>query len=150
MTDRESTRIYVPGAYDLFHPGHVNLLKQAKRRADLVIAGVNTDEHIAEYKGRPPILTLKERRTMLLACRYVDEVVINEGGADSKPAILKARANIILHGDDVDELSYLKQLGVTQGWLAEQKISLIFVPYQPGVSSSEVEQRILARIQPFT
>ena len=106
--------------------------------------GLNTDEFAARYK-RKPIMSYEERRTMLKALRWVTEVVKNEGDEDSKPAIEKVRPRFLIHGDDWTGTAYLDQLGVTKEWLHEQRIGLVYLPYTAGISSSDIEQRVLGR-----
>jgi len=135
------TKLYVGGTFDLFHPGHANLLRRAKEHADIVIVALNTDEFNEQYKGKRPVMTLAERRAVLEACRYVDVVDVNTGGADSKPTILRHRPDFILHGDDWTGDSFLRQLGVTQEFLDENGITLVYVPYTKGVSTSDLKRR---------
>lgn len=149
----KQTRIYVPGAFDFLHLGHLNLLQKAReiaqvKVAGVVIAGVDTDEFITLVKGAPPVFCLEDRVRRLEACRFVDEVVINWGDADSKQAILKARADFILHGDDCSEDEYLNKLGVSKNWLLDHHIKLYLVPYTKGISSTEIKNRIIQRIYP--
>jgi len=66
---------YAPGAYDLFHVGHLNILKHAKRRCDYLIAGVVADDMLELTKGRRPIVPLAERMEIVRHISYVDEVV---------------------------------------------------------------------------
>jgi glycerol-3-phosphate cytidylyltransferase len=139
------TKIYVGGTFDLFHPGHVNLLRRAKEHADIVVVALNTDEFNEQYKGKRPVMTLAERRAVLEACRYVDVVDVNTGGADSAPTILRHRPDFILHGDDWTGESFLRQLGLTQQFLDENGIALVYVPYTKGVSSSDLKHRIVQR-----
>lgn len=135
------TKIYVGGTFDLFHSGHVNLLRRAKQHADIVVVALNTDEFNEQYKGKRPVMTLDERRAVLEACRYVDVVDVNTGGADSKPAILRHRPDFILHGDDWTGDSFLRQLGVTQEFLDDNGIKLVYVPYTKGVSTTDLKRR---------
>jgi glycerol-3-phosphate cytidylyltransferase len=135
--------VYVGGTFDLFHPGHVNFLRQCDRHGRVTVA-LNTDEFAARYK-RPPIFTLEERIEILRACRYVDRVIVNEGDEDSGPAILASGASLVAHGDDWSGESYLRQLGISQRWLDENGIRLLYVPYTQGVSSSEVIDRCVER-----
>jgi glycerol-3-phosphate cytidylyltransferase len=69
---------YVPGAYDMFHVGHLNMIRNASRACDHLIAGVVTDEVLLEVKGRLPIVPLDERMEIVAALRYVDEVVVDQ------------------------------------------------------------------------
>ena len=65
---------YVSGAWDMFHIGHLRLLKRAKAHCDYLIVGVNTDERITEQKNRAPVFSYKERAAIVEACKYVDRV----------------------------------------------------------------------------
>lgn len=137
-------RVYVGGTFDLFHAGHVAFLRRAKQLGTHLIVGLNTDEFAARYK-RAPIMSFDERRELLEGCRYVDEVVVNEGCEDSRPAIEKAGANVIVHGDDWTGEALMRQMGLTPGWLAAKRIELAYVPYTMGVSSSEILARVFDR-----
>ena len=66
---------YCPGAFDMFHMGHLNLLRNAKSRCEYLIAGVVTDEVYTSYKLRPPVIPFEERLEMVAQCRYVDRVI---------------------------------------------------------------------------
>jgi glycerol-3-phosphate cytidylyltransferase-like family protein len=103
---------------------------------------LNTDEFIAEYKGKPPVMTYEEREAVLLEFRSVYEVVANVGGADSKQAIILANPDIIAIGSDWARKDYYKQMGFTQDWLDEHGISLIYIPYTEGISSTEIKRRL--------
>ena len=69
-------KVYTGGTFDLFHTGHVNLLRQCKEIGDYVVVSLNTDEFIYRYKGEYPIISYEERKDVLLSCKYVDEVVV--------------------------------------------------------------------------
>lgn len=66
---------YVPGAFDLFHIGHLNLLRNAKSRCAYLIAGVLTDELVAHFKGKRPVIPYTQRAAIVESIRYVDRVV---------------------------------------------------------------------------
>lgn len=74
----ESARVvYIDGAFDMFHPGHVKVLKAAKEQGDFLLVGVHSDEDVEARRGHYlPIMNLHERSLSVLACKYVDEVVI--------------------------------------------------------------------------
>ena len=74
---------YTSGVYDLFHIGHLNLLKRAKEQCDYLIVSVSTDELAQEYKKRKPIICQEDRMAIVEAIKYVDKVVpqINMGMA---------------------------------------------------------------------
>lgn len=138
-------RIYTGGTFDLFHAGHVNFLKRCHEIvgiSGLVTVSLNTDEFIFEYKKKNPILSYQERFEVLASCKYVDFVVPNIGGADSKPAIEEAKPDIIAIGSDWARRDYYKQMRFDQDWLDERNISLIYIPYTKGISSTLIKSKI--------
>lgn len=143
----KKTKIYIGGTFDLFHPGHLNLFKRAREMADIVCVSVNRDEFNEQYKGERPIMTLEERIAMIEACKYVDEVIVNDGDADSKRAIMKAMPDFVLHGDDWTGESLAKQMGLTEEFLKKYQIEMKYVPYTQGISSSDIKKRIIDRYE---
>ena len=137
------TKLYTGGTFDLFHSGHVNFLKMCKKIADKVIVSLNTDEFIYEYKKSYPIINYENRRDVLLGCKYVDFVIPNIGGADSKQAITSVNPNFIAIGTDWAKKDYYKQMGFTQQWLDENDITLIYLPYTENISTTEIKKKIL-------
>ena len=135
-------KLYTGGTFDLFHRGHVNFLKMCKEIADYVVVSLNTDEFIYEYKGKYPILDYKHRRDVLLGCKYVDEVIPNSGGSDSKPAILEVKPKFIAIGSDWAKKDYYKQMNFTQDWLDENEIILLYLPYTEHISTTEIKNRL--------
>lgn len=142
---RKKTKIYIGGTFDLLHHGHIELLKTAKKMADIVIVSLNTDEFNAQYKGKRPIMNLEERIAVVSACKYVDRVDVNDGGADSRPAILRNKPDFILHGDDWVGESFMKQLGIDEEFLKKNKIKLKYMPLVTGISSTELRKRTRSR-----
>jgi glycerol-3-phosphate cytidylyltransferase len=135
--------LYTGGTFDVFHYGHANFLKQCKLLADNVVVSLNTDDFILDYKKKLPILSYKERELSLLGCKYVDSVVPNIGGKDSKPSILKVKPNIIAVGDDWAAKNYFDQMMFDQEWLDNNKIVLVYVPYTKGISTTDIKNRIM-------
>jgi glycerol-3-phosphate cytidylyltransferase len=137
--------VYTGGTFDLFHSGHVKLLAQCKKIAGpggKVVVSLNTDEFIEAYKGRPPVMSYAERSAVLLACRHVDAVVPNVGGANSKPAIIGVSPDFVVIGTDWAKRDYYAQMQFTQGWLDENDIVLVYVPYTEGISTTDLKKRI--------
>jgi glycerol-3-phosphate cytidylyltransferase len=145
MVDSQQTsknrKVYTGGTFDLPHHGHFRLLQRAYDFGR-VIVGLNTDEFILQYKGKAPIMSFDERKEILMACRWVDEVVPNYGGADSKIAIDIVKPDYIIIGSDWARKDYYKQMDFTQDWLDERGIGLIYVPYTQGISSTDLKTRI--------
>jgi glycerol-3-phosphate cytidylyltransferase len=136
--------VYTGGTFDLFHSGHVNLLKRCREVAGsgLVVVSLNTDDFIWQFKNKKPICSEEERREVLLACKYVDEVVMNVGGADSRIAISQVEPNYIVVGSDWAERDYYAQMSFDQKWLDERGIGLVYVPYTKTISSTQIRSRM--------
>jgi glycerol-3-phosphate cytidylyltransferase len=137
--------VYTGGTFDLFHSGHVNLLQRCKDIAGAdgtVIVSLNTDEFIFNYKGKTPVCTYEERKAVLEACQYVDVVVPNIGGADSKISIQLSEAEYVVIGSDWARKDYYKQMDFDQDWLDARGIGLIYIPYTQEVSSTKIKNRI--------
>lgn len=132
--------VYVIGVFDLFHTGHVELLRRAKELGDKLIVAINSDEMVASYK-RKPFLNEADRMAVVEATKYVDEAfIINE--YDNKEFIKKYKITKIVHGDDWEESSYMEQIRVTPEFLKENNCELVLLPYTQGISTSELIKRI--------
>lgn len=137
--------VYTGGTFDVFHSGHCNFLKKCKEIAGTngkVIVSLNTDEFIFNYKKKTPTCNYEERKSVLLSCKYVDDVIENIGGNDSKLSILLVNPDIIVVGSDWAKKDYYSQMNFTQEWLDAKNISLAYVPYTFGISSTEIKKRI--------
>lgn len=142
-------KVYTGGTFDLFHAGHVNFLKQCWKIASngfqqdgTVVVSLNTDEFITEFKGRPPVYSYDERYALLTSCKFVTDVVPNVGGGDSKPAILNVMPQYIVIGSDWAKKDYYAQMGFTQEWLNRYGITLLYIPYTEGISTTALKERI--------
>jgi cytidyltransferase-like protein len=135
------TVAYIGGTFDLFHYGHVRLFRRAKENFDRVVVSVNRDDFVARFKLRLPILNLEERMELVQSCRYVDETIVNLGDEDSRPGLIIAGATHFIHGSDWTGPGLLKQLGVTQEWLTERGIKMVYFPYTQEISTSKLLER---------
>lgn len=133
--------VYTGATFDLLHSGHIAFLKRCSDFGRVTVS-LNTDEFIEEYKGKPPVMSYKERRDVLLGCRYVDAVIPNFGGADSTIAIDFVKPDLIVVGSDWARRDYYKQMNFTQDWLDERGIALMYVPYTTGISSTIIKSRM--------
>lgn len=95
----EPTRVYVDMVGDLFHPGHVALLRAARAFGDELVVGVLSDETVASYKRRP-VMTMDERVAVIEACRYVDEVIPNSPNRLTREFLVEHNLALVVHGDD--------------------------------------------------
>jgi len=137
-------RVYTGGTFDLFHSGHVNFLRRCSEMGHVTVA-LNTDEFIAAYKGQAPIMSYNQRKAVLEACRYVDKVVANTHGADSKPSIIQANPVLIVIGSDWARKDYYAQMQFDQDWLDQHGIGLCYIPYTDQISTTILKQR--ARVE---
>jgi len=135
-------KLYTGGTFDLLHFGHFNFLKKCKQISDHVTIALNMDEFIEDFKGVRPIMNFQERKKSLEYCPYVDEVIPNIYGKDSKPSILSVGPTILAIGDDWAKKDYYQQMDFTQDWLDENNIVLTYIPYTKGISTSEIKCRI--------
>ncbi|MFJ7825268.1 adenylyltransferase/cytidyltransferase family protein [Psychrobacillus sp. NPDC096623] len=126
---------YTAGVYDLFHVGHLNLLKNAKNMCDKLIVGVTTDELVA-YKNKKAVIPFKERIEIIRSLKYVDAVVAQDN-MDKLEMCKKLKASYMFVGDDWYN---------TDKWLDYEKefekegIKIIFFPYYKGTSSTLINE----------
>jgi len=133
-------RIYLGGTFDCLHTGHLNLFKAARTKAWEVVVGVNTDAFASRYKRRP-IVPFEDRIAVLSHCRLVDHVFVNIGDEDSRRAIIGSEADCIGHGDDWTGPALMKQMGFDEVWLRVHNISMVYLPYTKGISSTDILRR---------
>ncbi|SNR41484.1 adenylyltransferase/cytidyltransferase family protein [Blastococcus mobilis] len=101
MAGRSGSEVvgYAPGAYDLFHIGHLNILRHAAEHCDRLIAGVVSDEMLLQSKGRLPVVPLAERMEIVRSLRFVDEVHA-ETVPDKIDTWREVRFHVLFKGDD--------------------------------------------------
>lgn len=136
-------RVLTLGSFDLIHPGHLRLFSWCRALAGargLVVATVNSDAFIESYKGRPPVMGEAERQQVVQALADVDEAWIHVHGPDAGPTIDQHRPHAIAIGADWRGRDYLGQLGVTQEWLDERGILVVYVPLLAGHSSTALRE----------
>ena len=132
---------YAPGAYDLFHIGHLNLLCQAKRRCDFLVAGVAADDVLLGHKGMRPVVPLAERLEIVRSLRCVDAAL--PAMTNDKVAIWKdLRFNVMFKGDDWKGNEKGHQLERIFGALG---VEVIYFPYG-NITSSSALRRTLKNI----
>ena len=128
---------YTCGVYDLFHIGHLNLLKNAKSLCDYLIVGVSTDE-LASYKGKTPIIPYRDRAEIVSSIKYVDCVIPQES-RDKIEAYYKIKFDVLFVGDDwyknADWLNWEKELH-------KLGITIRYFPYTKDVSTTKIIQSI--------
>ncbi len=121
---------------DLFHYGHVNFLRQARKHGDYLLVGVHADETVMIYKPRP-IFSMEERVASVEGCRYVDEVVSNAPLIIERAWIEQHDIDLILHGDDAsgEMEEHMYKIPIEMGIYRS-------VGYTPGISTTDSITRI--------
>lgn len=140
---RDQEIVYVIGVFDLFHRGHVELLRKSKALGDKLIVAINGDEMVASYK-RKPYINENDRLSVVEACKYVDEVFIIRQ-YDNKEIIKKHKITKIVHGDDWEKESYMNQIRVDENFLKNNNCELVLLPYTQGISTSTLIEEIKSR-----
>lgn len=102
---------YTAGAFDMFHIGHLNLLRRSRLACDYLIVGVTTDECSVERKGKKPIIPLQERMAILESVKYVDQVV-PQVNYDKFEAWNNLKFDVMFSGDDWQGTERWRQLEV--------------------------------------
>jgi len=132
---------YAPGAYDLFHVGHLNLLRHAKSRCDFLIAGVVSDEMLELAKGRHPVIPLDERLAIVSHISYVDRAVA-EVVPDKLETWESVRFNVLFKGDDWRGTAKGEKL---ERDFAAVGVEIVYFPYTMHTSSSML-RRVLSGV----
>lgn len=128
-------RLLVLGTFDLFHVGHLNMLQSAAMYGELYV-GVNTDRFAAQYK-RAPVIGENERLRVVSGLRCVHAAHLNDG--PGRDLIDKLRPNVVVTDTDWHRTGrYLQQVGVSEEWLEERNIGVMYLPRTGGVSTSQI------------
>ena len=122
---------YTTGVYDLFHIGHLNILKKAKSLCDYLIVGVSTDELVQKEKNKVPVIPYEERVEIVKAIRYVDEVV-PQVNKNKKEAWDKLKFNKMFVGSDWKDTPQWNQF---EEQFKPLGVEIIYIPHTDGISS---------------
>lgn len=134
----DATVVYTAGVFDMFHVGHLNILKRAKGLGDRLIVGVCTDELVSTYKSAPPMMRYEDRAEIVSAIRFVD-LCIPQLDRDKLDAWRRLKFDILAVGDDW----YGKQDYVTyEEQLKQVGVKVVYLPYTGSVSSTKLRERI--------
>lgn len=123
---------YTTGVYDMFHIGHLNILRRAKEKCDYLIVGVSTDDCVVEYKHRRPIVSYQDRAAIVGAIKYVDEVVPQD--SMDKVAFLRQRHfDVMFHGNEWKGTTLYNNY---EKEFAAMGSRIEYLPHTDGISSS--------------
>lgn len=128
---------YTTGVYDLFHVGHVNLLRNAKAMCDRLVVGVTVDE-LVSYKSKKAVIPFHERIEVVRSCRYVD-VAIPQRSIDKVEAVKMMNANLLFVGDDWYQSDRWTQMEEELGKIG---CKVVYFPYTTGTSSTLINETL--------
>jgi len=127
---------YTTGVFDMFHIGHLHLLKKAKNRCDYLIVGVSTDELVIEYKKKQPIIPFEHRLEIVSALKCVDEVVAVTH-RDKLQAFFDIGYDVLFVGDDWKDSKIFNSL---EKELEKHNAYIEYFPYTKEVSSTKFRE----------
>lgn len=128
---------YTTGVFDLFHIGHLNLLRKAKEQCDYLIVGVSVDE-LVMYKNKHAVIPFEERIEIVKAIRYVDEVVPQEN-MDKLAAWRKLHFSVMFVGDD---WKGTEKWAAIEKQMADVGVKIVYFPYTKGTSSTLINDTL--------
>jgi glycerol-3-phosphate cytidylyltransferase len=128
---------YTTGVYDLFHIGHVNLLRNAKSMCDRLIVGVTTDE-LVSYKYKKAVVPFDERIEVVRACRYVD-VAVSQDNMDKLDAYHRYKFTIMFVGDDWYKTKQWKEFDQQ---FTDFGVKIVYFPYTKTTSSTLINETL--------
>lgn len=129
---------YTSGVFDMFHIGHLNILRKAKEQCDYLIVGVSTDELVRAYKHKTPVINYSERAAIVEAIKYVDKVVPQET-IDKIEAYHKYHFNVIFHGDDWKNSDLYQKI---EKELKKYHVDIVYFPYTKNISSTILRDKL--------
>ncbi|WP_228978785.1 adenylyltransferase/cytidyltransferase family protein [Streptomyces sp. DH12] len=139
MSERRPYRVgYAPGAYDLFHIGHLNILRHARQHCDYLVAGVVSDEMAERAKGHRPVIPLIERLEIVRNIKYVDAAFV-ETVPDKLETWKQVRFDVLFKGDD--------WRGTPRGERLERDfatvgVDVVYFPYTVHTSSTQLRRAL--------
>ncbi|XP_057485706.1 ethanolamine-phosphate cytidylyltransferase-like [Actinidia eriantha] len=141
--------VYIDGAFDLFHAGHVEILKNARHLGDFLLVGIHSDQIVSEQRGTHyPLMHLHERSLSVLACRYVDEVVIGAPWEVTRDMITTFNISLVVHGTVAESNQFLN--GKTDPYAVPKRMGIFQMLESPkNITTSSVAQRIIANHETY-
>ena len=128
---------YTTGVFDMFHIGHLNILKRAKEQCEFLIVGVSTDEVVQSYKHKVPIIPFQQRCAIVEAIKYVD-MVVPQTTMDKMVAYEKYKFNALFHGSDWKDSDMYNKIIAE---MAQVGVDVVFLPHTEGISSTIISKK---------
>lgn len=140
QSGRKPVRVFTAMVADLFHYGHVNFLRRARALGDHLTVGLVSDRRAASYK-RPPVLSFAERKAVVEACRYVDDVIeLDENVTDEFMRAHDFHIRAYGVANEAEEEMKFRTL-----WKDMDRAYFHRIDYTPGISTTEIIRRIVSR-----
>lgn len=134
MTAQAQRTVLTYGTFDLFHPGHVQLLKRARELGTRLVVGLSTDQFNA-LKGKTSVMNFEDRKAVLESCRYVDEVIAEEHWDQKVDDAKRLGADVFVMGDDwAGKFDFMAE-----------HCTVVYLARTPEVSSTQIKQRMTQR-----
>ena len=129
---------YTTGVFDMFHIGHLNILKNAKEQCEYLIVGVSTDDVVLSYKNKLPVIPYEERSEIVKSIKYVDEVV-PQTSMNKMEAWEKLHFDVLFHGSDWKNSDMYNKI-IDE--FKKVNVDVVFLPHTEGISSTLLSEKI--------
>ncbi len=132
---------FTAGVYDMFHIGHLNVIKNAKAQCDYLIVGVSTDEVVEQNKNKKPIIPFEERAAIVEAIKYVDKVIPQERyDIEGKiQTVINNKIDVMFVGSDWQGTDKWNKI---EEELAKVNCKVVYLPHTDGISSTMLREKI--------
>lgn len=132
MENKKNIIGYTTGVYDMFHIGHLNILKRAKEQCDYLIVGVSTDELVQKEKNKTPIIPFEQRCEIVKSVRYVD-CVVPQVNKNKLEAYQRLHFDKMFVGSDWKDTDAFRSF---ESQLAPFGVKIVYLPHTDGISST--------------
>ena len=129
---------YTTGVFDMFHIGHLNILRRAKEKCDYLIVGVSTDELVMEYKNKTPIIPFEERAEIVRSIDCVDRVIAQEN-RDKYAAWRELKFDVMFVGDDWKGKPLFMKV---EEEFKKVGVDVVYFPYTKDTSSTILREKL--------
>lgn len=130
---------YTSGVFDMFHIGHLNILRRAKEQCDYLIVGVTTDQLSYDRKNKYPIICQEDRMEIVNAIKYVDKVIPQED-MDKLRVVIENNVDVVFVGSDWKGTESWKKY---EEQFAQYNCAVVYLDHTDGISSTILREKIV-------